>query len=101
MKILAQLPDEAPFEIQLQIGAPYQVHNDPEEWACPVALTPLFKNLGAAHGGSSFQSLCLASALALGLLQDFRDKSGAALLYEPGEDFEFSSFSFGVASRKS
>jgi hypothetical protein len=101
MKILAQRPGEEPFEIHLEIGVPYLVSEEREEWACPAALTPLFKNLCDVHGGSSFQALCLASSLTLGLLQDFRDKKGASLFYEPGEDFDFGPFSFGLVGDNS
>ena len=94
-RLWAQKLSGEPFEVHLQIGVPYLVNEEEQEWACPVSLTPLFKELGASHGGSSFQALCLASALALGLLQDFREKGGV-LFYAPGEEFEFGPFSFGI-----
>jgi hypothetical protein len=50
--IWAQRPGEDPFEISIKIGIPYHVGCDPEEWACPVALPPLYKQLHDAHGGS-------------------------------------------------
>mgnify|MGYP003583791989 FL=1 len=94
-KIWAKRPDGEPFEVHLQIGTPYLVSSEQEEWACPVSLVPLYKNLGASHGGSSFQALCLASSLVLGLLCDFR-RNGGSLFYSPGDDFEFGPFSFGI-----
>jgi hypothetical protein len=51
-----QRPGEERFEITVEIGAPYQCGEDPEEWACPVAVSPLYKRLHDAHGGDSFQS---------------------------------------------
>lgn len=98
LKIFGQLPGEEPFEIHLQIGTPYQVGTDPEEWACPAALTPLFSRLHDAHGGGSFQSLCLASSLVLDLLQGFKEKGGS-LFYSPGQDFPLEAYSFGIATR--
>jgi len=95
--IWGQRPGEEPFEIHLTIGTPYQI--DEEHWACPVGLQPLFSKLADSHGGSSFQALCLASSLALGLLSDFKEK-GNSLFYSPGEDFEFESYVFGVAAGK-
>jgi hypothetical protein len=94
-KIWAQRPGSEPFEVHLQIGAPYLVSESQQEWACAVSLSPLFKVLSPSHGGSSFQALCLASSLALGLLHSFREKEGA-LYYSTGDEFEFGPFSFGV-----
>jgi hypothetical protein len=90
-----QRPGEERFEITVEIGAPYQCGEDPEEWACPVAVSPLYKRLHDAHGGDSFQSLCLAISLAQDLLQDFREKGGL-LTFETGETFPLESYSFGV-----
>ena len=94
-----QRPDEAPFEVEIQIGVPYQVGTDPEEWACPVSLAPLYKRLHDAHGGSAFQALCLAASLVLDLLYGVREKGGA-VLQESGEDFPLEAYAFGVATRK-
>jgi len=98
-KIWAQRPGEAAFELRIQIGAPYQVGDDPNEWACPVALSPLYGRLRDAHAGSSFQALCLACSLALDLLDSFRQQGGS-LFYSPGEDFPLNAYSFGVATRE-
>jgi hypothetical protein len=98
-KIWGQRPGEEPFEIFIGIGTPYQVGDDPEEWACPAALTPLHHRLHDAHGGSSFHALCLASSLVLDLLQGFREQGGI-LFYSPGEDFPLGAYSFGIASRR-
>jgi hypothetical protein len=86
------------FEITVEIGTPYKYGDDPEEWACPVAVRPLYKRLRDAHGGDSFQSLCLAIALAQDLLQGFREKGGS-LTYDNGEEFPLESYSFGISKR--
>lgn len=96
--IIGQRPGEEPFLIKVQIGVPYQCGNDPEEWACFVSLTPLYKRLHDAHGGNSLQALCLAVSLALDLLQDFKEKGGA-LRFPSGEEFPLESYSFGVARK--
>lgn len=98
-KIWAQRPGEDAFEIRIEIGAPYRVGDDPEEWACPVELLPLHNRLHAAHGSSSVQALCLALSLALGLLYAFKAKGGA-VFYSPGEDFPFEAYSFGTATKQ-
>ena len=98
-RIWGQRPGEDAFEIRIEIGAPYQVGDDPHEWACPVALPPLHSRLHDAHGGSSFQALCLASSLALDLLHGFKEQGGA-VFYSPGEDFPFEAYSFGIARRR-
>jgi len=95
-KILAQRPGEEPFELEVQIGTPYKIDSD--EWACPVAVTPLYRQLHDAHGTCSFQALCLASALALDLLQGFKEKGGS-LFIAPGEEFPLEAYSFGIAAR--
>jgi hypothetical protein len=75
--IFGQRQGEERFEIIVEIGTPYLCGDDPEEWACPVAVRPLYKRLHDAHGGDSLQSLCLAIALAQDLLQGFREKGGS------------------------
>jgi hypothetical protein len=96
--LFGQRPGEERFEITVEIGTPYQCGEDLKEWACPVAVRPLYKRLHDAHGSDSFQSLCLAISLAQDLLQDFREKGGL-LTYENGESFPLESYSFGVAKR--
>jgi hypothetical protein len=98
MSMLGARPGEPPFTITVQIGTPYQCGDDPEEWACPVAVLPLFKNLSDAHGGDSFQALCLAMSLAQDLLHGFRE-NGGALSYETGESFLLEAYSFGIGKR--
>jgi Domain of unknown function (DUF6968) len=96
--MFGQRPSDERFEITVEIGAPYQCGGEPEEWACPVAVQPLYERLHDAHGSNSFQSLRLAISLAQDLLQDFREKGGL-LTCENGESFPLESYSFGVAKR--
>jgi len=98
--IWGQRPGEDPFEVRIEIGTPYRVGEDPQEWACPVALPPIHNRLRDAHGNSSFQALCLASSLALNLLQEFKEQGGT-LFYSPGQDFPLEAYSFGIASKRS
>ncbi len=93
-------PDEERFKITVEIGMPYQVAGDQEEWACPVSVRPLYKKLHDAHGGSSLQALCLAIALAQDLLHGFREKGGF-LTYDTGDEFPLEAYSFGVAAKRS
>ena len=97
--LFGQRPGQERFEINIEIGTPYRCGEDPEEWACPVAVRPLYKRLRDAHGGDSFQSLCLAIALAQDLLQDFREKGGS-LTYENGEPFPLEFYTFGISKRQ-
>jgi hypothetical protein len=94
--ITAQRPGEEPFRITVEIGLPYQVGNDPHEWACPVVVEPLYKNLHDAHGGDALQSLCLAISLAIDLLTSFKS-DGGKLLSDNGEDFPLEAYCFGAA----
>lgn len=93
-------PDDEAFQIDIQIGTPYQVDNNPNEWACPVSMTPLYKSLRDAHASDSLQALCLALSLALDLLAGFREKGGE-LFYESGERFPLEAYCFGTALGKS
>jgi hypothetical protein len=90
-RILAHRDGEEPFEIEVQVGTPYQ--DRPDEWACPVAVSPLYDRLRDARGDSSLQALCLAASLALNLLQGFKDKGGSLFLVS-GEEFPLEAYSF-------
>lgn len=92
----AQRPGEDAFEVCIEIGTPYLFADNPQEWVCPAGLSPLHQESLEAHGNSSFQSLCLASALLLNLLQEFKNQGGA-LFYYPGADFPLEAYSFGIA----
>lgn len=97
--INAQRPDEEPFQVSIEVGVPYRVNDDPDEWACPAALKPLYKNLHDAHGGDPVQSLCLALSLVFDLLSAFREKGGK-LYMKDGDDFPIEAYRFGVAAKK-
>ena len=89
--------DGARIKITAKLGKPYLVLGDGalEEWACPVSLEPLYSRLHDAHGGGSFQALCLASNLVLSLLEAFVEKGGQ-LVQDDGTRFPLEAFSFGV-----
>ena len=95
LSVCGQRPGKESFEITVEIGTPYLCGEDPEDWACPVAVRPLYQSLRDIHGDDSLQSLCLAISLAQNLLQDFREKGGL-LTYENGEPFPLESYSFGI-----
>jgi hypothetical protein len=38
VSVFGQRPGEQSFEIKVEIGTPYRYGDDPEEWACPVAV---------------------------------------------------------------
>jgi|SRR5580765_7243247 hypothetical protein len=97
--LIATRAGEDPFELKIEIGTPYKVGSDPEEWACPLALSPLYQKLHDAHGGNSFQSLCLAASLALDLLHGFLEKGGS-LTFPNGDTFPFEAYSFGAATKR-
>jgi hypothetical protein len=98
--IIAARANEKPFQLRIEIGTPHKIDDEPEEWACSVALSPLYQNLHAAHGGSSFQSVCLAASLVLDLLHSFKEKGGS-LTYSTGESFPLAAYSFGAATKTS
>lgn len=72
--------------IEVRIGRPYRKDTDPETWACPVTLEPLYPRVGDVVGNSSFQALCLGARLALYLLGGFKE-DGGRLLFEDGTEF--------------
>lgn len=96
--INAQRPNEDPFQVCIEVGVPYRVNDDPDEWACPVALKPLYNNLHDAHGGNSLQSLCLALSLVFDLLSAFQEKGGKLYMTD-GDDFPIEAYRFGVAAK--
>jgi hypothetical protein len=79
--------------IKLRLGRPYRKDTDPETWACPVSLEPLYSRLADIVGDSSFQSLCLASRLALYLLAGFKE-DGGRLLCDDGTEFPLDAYAF-------
>ena len=66
--------------ITIQIGKPYPISGS--EWACPVALDGLYKDLHDQHGIDSLQSLNLAIRLAQQLLSYLEEDGGRFFLEE-------------------
>jgi hypothetical protein len=97
--LLVQSSGEAPFEVVVQIGRPYQDPEYPDEWVCPLSLTPLHSKLSAARSNSAVQSLCLAISLALDLLYAVVEKGGSVSL-APGAPLPFEAYAFGIAARQ-
>ena len=95
--LLVQRSGEAPFEVTLQIGRPYQDPDHTDEWVCPVSLAPLYAKLRAARSNSALQSLCLALSLALDLLHGVVEQGGS-VSFASGESFQFGVYAFGVAA---
>ena len=85
------------MEVTVGIGQPRQIGRDPEEWACPVSLTPLYKHLHDAHGGDAFQALCLAASLVLDLLHGVVEKGGS-VSFVGGDRFPFEAYAFGATA---
>ena len=84
-------------KITAKVGKPYPVPGNEEldEWACPVSLEPLFRSLHDAHGGGSFQALCMATNLILDLLRGFEEQGGQ-LVHEDGTKFPIQAYWFGA-----
>ena len=93
-KLLAQRPGEQAFEFIIEVGTPYRIAHDPEEWACPISMKPLHYDLRDAHGNSSLQAICLATTLALHLLQEFK-QLGGIVRYPNGTDCPLEAYSVG------
>lgn len=73
------------FPIKVQIGKPYLSKRHPDTWHCPVSIEPLHKSLRDIAGGDAFQALCLASRMAIDLLQSFV-ASGGRITYDGEND---------------
>src|SRR5450432_726756 len=97
--ISAVAKDGERFNISLQIGAPYQRPDFPDEWSCSVSLKPLHPRLSDQTGSDAFQALCLAIRLAMGLLTQFKS-DGGKLLCSDGDDFPLEAY-FGSSLSKS
>jgi hypothetical protein len=89
--IIGVRPSGERITIKLRLGRPYRKDANPETWACPVSLEPLYPRLSDIVGDSSFQSLCLANRLALYLLAGFRD-DGGRLLCDDGTEFPLEAY---------
>ena len=80
------------IEIAAQVGKPYLVNERCSEWACPISLTPLYRNLSGARGVNSLQSVCLATDMLIYLLEAFVE-NGGNLIDDDGRPVSLESFS--------
>ena len=79
------------FNLRISIGRPYKTVSDPETWACPLSLDPLYRQLSDIAGADSFQALCLASRMAVELLSGFK-QNGGKLVDQDGNDVQLSGY---------
>ncbi len=98
-EIMGRRPGGQPFLIVAAIGKPYLRAADPEEWAWPVSLCPLYKDLSHPIGSDSLQALCLGAARIIYLLEGFREKGGS-LSYKEGGEFALEAYAFGAGMQK-
>jgi hypothetical protein len=91
MKCFGHAPGEERIQISIKIGMPYRWGENPEVWACPVAIEPLYHRLPDVRGEDSLQALCLAIRLAETLVAGFH-RDGAALTNEDGSEFTFEAY---------
>ena len=90
-ELVGQDPDGRRFPIRIVIGTPYLSGTEPETWACPVRVEPLYTHLRDIAGGDSFQALCLANRTAVALLRGFVDK-GRRLMHDDNTEFTLDSY---------
>jgi hypothetical protein len=93
VSLFGSKPGGDSFPITVQIGTPHQVEGQSDEWACPVSVLPLFKQLHDAHGGDSFQALCMAVSLSQYLLRCFVE-DGGSLTIDGETPFPIEAYSF-------
>lgn len=91
--IIGVRPSGERITIKLRLGRPYRKDIDPDTWACPVSLEPLYSRIPDVVGDSSFQSLCLAARLALYLLDGLK-QDGGRVLCDDSTDFPFDAYAF-------
>jgi hypothetical protein len=91
VELVGQHPDGRRFPVRVAIGTPYRSGTDPETWACPVCIDPLYTHLRDIAGADSFQALCLASRTAIALLHGFVE-AGGRLMHDDGADFPLDSY---------
>jgi hypothetical protein len=83
--------------IKLRIGRPYRKDSEPETWACPVTMEPLYPRVGDVVGDSSFQAICLAARLVLYLLGGLKE-DGGRLIFEDGTDVPLEAYGLSPAT---
>jgi uncharacterized protein DUF6968 len=79
--------------LKAEIGQPYQAEGG--DWACPVALSPLYEKLADIHGVDSFHAIWLACSLVLKLLGHI-NADGWALAHDDGSEFPLESYLKGL-----
>src|SRR5262245_16964356 len=84
--LIAETADRGRFPLRVEFGRPYLRSRDPDVWACPVSVFPIHERLADVAGGDSLQALCLASRLAVSLLEAFV-ASGGQLRNDDGTAF--------------
>ena len=89
-KLWAECPKRGPFELEVQLGIPYQVSDS--EWACSVGLPGLHERLSDMHGVDSWQALMLARRLARTLLDGFVEDGGKLYASRGGKVVNIASF---------
>ena len=94
-KMIGITPKEEEITIIVRIGKPYLVpgQEDIDEWACPISLEPLHKNLSDIHGMGSFQALTLAMRHIANSLNLFIERGGR-LTYDGKTDIPLESYGF-------
>jgi len=98
-ELVGESKERGRFSIRVQIGRPYLRAKDPDMWACPVSVEPLYKRLADIAGEDSFQALCLANRLAASLLEGFV-QSGGRLLNNDGTAFSLDVLGFGAPGKR-
>ena len=85
--------------IQFEVGRPYlRGKHGADDWACPLSLTPLYRNLADSGSNDPVHALCLAISLALQLLGGFRE-DGGRLEYDDGTEVPLEAFAFGISAQ--
>ena len=82
----------------VQIGQPYRCGNDPDSWACPIAILPDYTHLRDIVGGDPLQSLCLGTQMVLDLLDGYRVK-GEKLTFDGKSEVPLNAYGFQLPQR--
>ncbi len=93
-RVLIQRAGEAPMTVSIEIGLPRQVSDSPEEWICPLSLSPLYSRPREVHAGDAFQSICLAATSVLSDLHAIVE-SGGTISFTTGERFPLEAYPVG------
>ncbi len=97
-ELFGESKDRGRFPIRVQIGRPYLSGTEPDTWACPVAIDPLYTHLRDIAGGDSFQALCLASRTAISLLESFV-QSGGRLTHDDGTAYSLDAYGLKISDK--